>query len=61
MIKMNVDHIKRMDAAARQRKHEIAKKKTHVRRQVWVPLSQTDDFAATVKKMQKRWAREAGI
>jgi hypothetical protein len=54
---VNTENLKRMDGAARQRKHEIEKKKRYVRRQVWVPLSQTDDFAATVKQMQKRWSK----
>lgn len=60
VLTMKTDE-QRESHARRQKEHEMNKKKTHVRRQVWVPRSQTEVFAATMKRLQKRWAKEAQV
>ena len=46
----------RLDHAVRQKRHEDNKRKTHVRRQIWVPSQHLNFYKAVLARTQKLWA-----
>jgi hypothetical protein len=46
----------RLDHAVRQKRHEDNKRKTHVRRQIWVPIRHLDFYQKLMDRLQPIWS-----